>query len=248
MTRQSKPSKAKTNVELIYLSWKISGRWKGVFKSFDFVLAVIVCALSYHFWWYGKWWEQVISVVPNVLGFTLGGFAIFLGFGSEAFKQMLAAGDDIDESPYISVSASFLYFTVLQLAALLIAFVANAMHFETPAFLLPYKNKIYWLDVVGSAFGYFVFLYSLILALRAALRIFRLSRWYALFLAQTADAPTPKDPTPKDPTPKDPTPKDPTPKDTTPKETTPKDTTPKDTTPKDPAPKDETPKDSTPPE
>ena len=184
MARQPESSEIKTNVELIILSWKIAERWKGVFKSFDFYVAITVCSLSFHFWLYGKWWEQVIGVVPNVLGFTLGGFAIFLGFGSEAFKRMLAAGSDVDASPYISVSASFLYFTLLQVAALLIAFVANAMHFETPKILIGYKPFIRVIDVVGSGFGYFVFIYSIVLALRAALRIFRLSRWYAFFLAQ----------------------------------------------------------------
>lgn len=187
MTNGLQPPNAKTNVELIYLSWKISGRWRGALKSFDFILAAIVCGLSYHFWLYGKWWEQVISVIPNVLGFTLGGFAIFLGFGSESFKKMLAAGDDIDTSPYISVSASFLYFTVLQVTALLIAFVANSMHFDTPKCLLRYASYIRWFDIIGSGFGYFVFLYSIVLALRASLRIFRLSRWYALFLAKGTD-------------------------------------------------------------
>ncbi|MCH5372328.1 hypothetical protein KDN27_24580, partial [Escherichia fergusonii] len=72
---------------------------------------------------------------------------------------MLAAGDDVDASPYISVSASFLYFTLLQVAALLIAFVANAMHFETPKFLVAYKPWIAVVDAVGSGFGYFVFIY-----------------------------------------------------------------------------------------
>ena len=33
-------------------------------------------------------------------------------------------------------------------------------------------------DVVTSGAGYFLFLYSLILALRAVIRVFRLSRWY----------------------------------------------------------------------
>ncbi len=192
MTNDSDRSAAKTNVELIYLSWKISGRWKGTFKSFDFALAFIVCALSYHFWWYGRWWDQVISVIPNVLGFTLGGFAIFLGFGSESFKKMLAEGENVDASPYISVSASFLNFTIFQITALLIAFVANATHFDTPVLLLPYKSMIHWFDIGGSALGYFVFLYSLILALRAALRIFRLSRWYALFLANQKDGAPPE--------------------------------------------------------
>ncbi|MBF3381673.1 hypothetical protein [Burkholderia pseudomallei] len=192
MTSDSKRSAAKTNVQLICLSWGISGRWKGTFKSFDFVLALIVCVLSYHFWWYEKWWEQVISVIPSVLGFTLGGFAIFLGFGSESFKKMLAEGENIDASPYISVSASFLNFTIFQIAALLMAFVANATHFDTPKLLLPYKGVIRWLDIGGSAIGYFVFLYSLMLALRAALRIFRLSRWYALFLSSQDNEPPPK--------------------------------------------------------
>jgi hypothetical protein len=190
MTSDPDQSDAKTNVQLIYLSWTIAGRWKGTFKSFDFALALVVCAMCCHFWWHDKWWDQVIAVVPSVLGFTLGGFAIFLGFGSESFKKMLADGTDIDSSPYVSVSASFLYFTILQLAALLTAFIANATHFETPAYLMPYKTVINWLDIIGSGIGYFIFLYSQILALRAALRIFRLSRWYAIFLAKEDDKPS----------------------------------------------------------
>jgi hypothetical protein len=186
MNKAPTPSSPKTNVELIRLSWVISGRWKGVFMAFDFWLSIVVWLLTYHFWWYEKWWDQVISVIPSVLGFTLGGFAIFLGFGSESFKEMLAAGDDIDSSPYVSVSAAFLFFTIMQLAALLMAFIANSMHFATPTALLPYKGAIHTFDIIGSGFGYFIFLYSLALALRAALRIFRLSRWYALFLAQEA--------------------------------------------------------------
>jgi hypothetical protein len=134
------------------------------------------------------WWDQVISVLPNLLGFTLGGFAIFLGFGSESFKTMLADRDEL-KSPYISVSASFLVFVAFQVAALLYAFTAKALHFDLSLTAskmgveLPHIIKFAekWLlkcDPFASAMGYFLFIYSILFSLRASVRIFRLSRWY----------------------------------------------------------------------
>jgi hypothetical protein len=106
------------------MAWRITGGWRSTFRSGDFWITLGVTVLCFNFWRNDIWWDQVISVLPNLLGFTLGGFAIFLGFGSESFKTMLSDEDEL-KSPYVSVSAAFLMFVAFQVLALLYALVAK---------------------------------------------------------------------------------------------------------------------------
>jgi hypothetical protein len=186
-----------SNTKLLLMAWRITGGWSAAWRSGDFRVSIIVTLLCFKFWSDDLWWDQVISVLPNLLGFTLGGFAIFLGFGSESFKTMLSDDDEM-RSPYISVSASFLVFVLFQVMALLYAFVAKATHFNLAAAALKAKmdlppvvihvdNWLITLEPYASGLGYFLFVYSLIFTLRASMRIFRLSRWYHSLIVDEAE-------------------------------------------------------------
>lgn len=178
----TKPQRALKNFEVFGLAWRIAGGTKALLKGVDFKLALLLTAVCAPSWLSDGWWEQTLSVLPNLLGFTLGGFAIFLGFGSDQFQKEIADEEE-HKSLYLSVSAAFLLFVLFQVAALLYALVAKALWQPTPAilsfakpFFIGYGNYICW------GVGYFLFLYSIILSLRAAARIFRVSRWYNHFL------------------------------------------------------------------
>ncbi|WP_322880833.1 hypothetical protein [Pandoraea sputorum] len=174
-----------TNFALLRFAWKISGGWGEAFRSREFHIAVFVTVLCTHFWIECEWYEQVLSVMPNVLGFTLGGFAIFLGFGDERFKGLLAGKDDGDseESPYLGFAAAFVTFVFFQILSILYAIVAKSLSFPTPKFLYPIANYLHTGYIFSSFLGYFLFIYALTLALRATLRVFRLARWYDIFVA-----------------------------------------------------------------
>lgn len=176
-----------TNVKALHKAWKIAKGWRGLFFSLDFLLALIVWLLTSPYWLTNSWWNQVISVMPNILGFTLGGFAIFLGFGSDSFKKILVGRDHLKDSPYLSVSSAFLLFVTFQLMAILYALCAGALRIPPPDFLAPYTELLKWGRWVTDGLGYLLFIYSLALSLRAALRIFRLSRWYNDFLVEEDD-------------------------------------------------------------
>ena len=47
-----------------------------------------------------EWYENVINIIPSILGFALGGYAILVGFGDEKFLS-------IHESKYIFFSFYF---------------------------------------------------------------------------------------------------------------------------------------------
>lgn len=185
--------KAMTTLEVLAFAWASSGGFRAVLRSFDFRLALVVWLLAAPFWLGPKWPDQVIAVLPNLLGFTLGGFAIFLGFGSDDFKGAIATPDE-RTSPYLSVSAAFMLFVSFQIAALMWAIVANALFvWPIPLALLPWESWIQRGAKVGGGIGYFLFCYSVALILRAAVRIFRLSRWYNTYLnsARRRDAQQP---------------------------------------------------------
>lgn len=174
--------KALKNHQIIALAWEITGGFSALFKSADFWLTVLIWGLCIGKWTTSSWASNPISVLPNLLGFTLGGFAIFLGFGSESFKEQIADPDE-KQAPYMSVSAAFLMVVFVQVFSLLYALVGEALMVDTPGFLKcvepiikGYLNPIFW------GIGYFFFLYSIVLSLRAAMRIFRLSRWYNAFI------------------------------------------------------------------
>lgn len=74
--------------------WRAYGGWIALLKSPYFHAALVLLALTFHTWTAEDWWEDVTSVLPNLLGFTLGGFAIFIGFGDERFRALLAEPEE----------------------------------------------------------------------------------------------------------------------------------------------------------
>jgi hypothetical protein len=185
--------KAKTDLEIAKLAWENMGGTTALWRSFDFRFALAVCLLCWPAWLAPGWWESTISVLPSLLGFTLGGFAIFLGFGSDQFKGLIAREDET-KSEYLSVSSVFLFIVAVQVVGLLYAIICASLWIPTPALLslvipmLPYLNPIAWFV------GYFLYVLGIVLSLRAAIRIFRVSRWYNSFLVASSkeDADTQK--------------------------------------------------------
>jgi large-conductance mechanosensitive channel len=122
------------------------------------------------------------------LGFTLGGFALLLGFGDERFRSLLADKEkDEKSSIYTSLCATFVHFIVLQLLALIFAIITNALQFQVniPSYLLGFFHM---LTAISYAFGYGLFIYSLLSLLAATLAIFRAATWYETYQQKQKDA------------------------------------------------------------
>jgi len=115
---------------------------------------------------------QALNIFPNLLGFTLGGYALLIGFGDRGFHQMLS-GTDVREGISImqSVSATFVHFLLLQSAALMIAIFQSFVWNPAPLML----------------FGSILFIYALISVVALVMAIFRYSRWYGDYLSQIGD-------------------------------------------------------------
>lgn len=174
------------NYQIYTLAWRITGGFSGLVRGVDFALALAIWVACIPIWSEPKWWDQAISVLPNLLGFTLGGFAIFLGFGNDDFRDVIAEQDEM-RSPYLSVSAAFLVFVLAQILALFYAIAAMALYQPPPQWLAPLGGMLAFMTPVAWGIGYLAFIVSIMYALRAATRIFRISRWYNEFLVRARD-------------------------------------------------------------
>lgn len=186
--------------------WGAYGGWKALFCSPYLHISIILGFLTWNTWWNECWWETVIGIIPNLLGFTLGGFAIFISFGNEKFQSILATPDrenlskkdedgseskissNKNEKPtiYISLCATFVHFIIVQMFSLIYAILVKSMQFNIPiegfgcGFLF-YSNKFF------SFLGYTLFLYGLMAMIAATMHVLRIAYMFSAFQKSLQD-------------------------------------------------------------
>lgn len=149
--------------------WEVYGGYRSLMCSPYFHLSLVMFALTWPF--LGgrtdvEWYGLVIEISPDLLGFSLGGYAILLAFGNDDFLCALS-GDDADgPSPFMKMNVAFVNFIIFQVVALVSAVLSMVWEAST--------GPIAW-------FGYLVFLYSLLLAMAAVIAVFQLSDWFNTF-------------------------------------------------------------------
>jgi hypothetical protein len=159
--------------------WKIYGGWKDFIKSPYLHVAFL---FTFIFFPYGKkgseWWDLPIDVLPNLVGFSLGGYAIFLALGDDGFKKIIAGKDRLenteDASPYLHANTTFFHFIVTQISSLLISIFTKIM---TDAVRDEAGNIPMFLDVI-SFLNFSLFLYAITLTIGATVELYRLAGWY----------------------------------------------------------------------
>lgn len=159
--------------------WSAYGGWRAMCHSRYLHAALAITPFCWGSWSEPLWWDTVISVLPNLLGFTLGGFAIFVGFGDERFKASLAEPEDDPKQPtvYRQLCATFVHFIFVQVVALLLALVSKGMWFKAP---LP-EPLAAVLPAINAAWGaacYAVFLYAITSVIAIGLHVFRIATMY----------------------------------------------------------------------
>jgi len=171
--------------------WKAYGGWSAVFKSPYFHLSILLTCLSHSIWINPNWVEIPISVLPNIIGFSLGGYAIWLALGDDKFRASISIKSKEDkESPFMVVNSTFVHFIVLQIVSLLIALAYKAAPIQS----LPDAVKqwlarqiesieayVYAVQIFTGALGYLIFVYAIMSALAATMAIYRIAGWLDIY-------------------------------------------------------------------
>ncbi|NSL24925.1 hypothetical protein [Agrobacterium tumefaciens] len=176
----------------MFKQWKTLYRWlrryfhayggvAGVLGSPIFGVAVIVSALSYSIWLSPTWVDKVDSLIPSLLGFSLGTYAILFSLVSARLKGALRALKTGSGVTYLeSINATFFHFIMVQVVTLVWATLfKGSWFFDALNFFgrdADWVSSVKWWAYRGGAFGGFVLLtYSILLTIAAALAVYRLA-------------------------------------------------------------------------
>jgi hypothetical protein len=145
---------------IFYVYWKIYGGWKAMLFSPYFHFSVLIALIAYSLWSKSSEWSTIaLSAIPNILGFSIGAFAVILSFGQGALDRLKNPNEA--KSRYLSLIASFVHFIVIQALSLIVAMIGKT-----------------WTNCVIGFFGTLLCAYAVLLAVAASFRLFRLARVY----------------------------------------------------------------------
>lgn len=154
----------KLKSKTIRLYWKIYGGWKSLISSpYLWIAALLTLVMTPH--WLElddkltrPWSQLPLQILPNILGFSMGGMAIVLAFnGSSTFKALTQGGRD--NSYFIKMIAAFYHFILIQTIAILFGLICHVYS--------------WW---VLSFIGYFFMCYAILVALATASQLFNTAR------------------------------------------------------------------------
>lgn len=173
----------KYEAEVIVEYFYIYGGLKPLIRSASFLISIIATLISVKIWLTDEWWLIPISVLPNIIGFSIGGYAILVSFGDDKFKEGISGKDpgETDESPYMHFNASMVHAIITQIISVVLALLFKGVSFISYYEMSKSGGWHFLMYVPGIAVSfvcYFVFLYSLFLLIPMALNIFEVAKWY----------------------------------------------------------------------
>lgn len=161
--------------------WSAYGGFAALFTSAYFYAAIICALVSHEYWRSRPWWADAIAILPNILGFALGGYAVLLGFGDEKFRRAISGSTSTSKrSPYLVANAAFVHF-MLVLATALLGAVAFSYR---PLWLIRIMvsnlplELVTGIGLVMRGMGVTAFIYALILILPVTINLYRLAETY----------------------------------------------------------------------
>lgn len=161
--------------------WSSYGGTKALLGSPYLHVSVVLLAITSHYWIFGDWWEQPLVIIPSLLGFSLGGLALFVGFSEKEFQSLLATTKKDEKiSMLLGVCSKYIHFIVVQILSLFSAIVMKSLDFSYnwPPGLAAAVSGGY---IFFGGIGYLVFLYAISSMLAAAMSLFRVISWYQAY-------------------------------------------------------------------
>lgn len=168
--------------------WTWYGGFKAIYHSWYFRLACIIALLGYFISpFHTEWWDVFISIIPNLLGFSIGAYALVIGLGNEKFLLVITGSsvkDKASASPFLSVSATFIHFIIVQTIAIFLLLFSKALYIPMPVLIseLVHSSSVALATYNASKFtlhylAIFFAVYALLLVVSAALHMLTMTSW-----------------------------------------------------------------------
>lgn len=161
------------------------GGWRAILFSPIFNASIIVSLISYEAVVKYQWVQSVQSILPNLLGFSLGTYSVVFGIITPKLKTALKEVKNNDGITYFDeIGSTFFHYIFIQSITIIYSFVFSSnIFYEARMWLIDEDLLIYvWficsvriISLVLSFIGMTMLCYSILLVIAAALAVFRIS-------------------------------------------------------------------------
>ncbi|WP_152619658.1 hypothetical protein [Paramagnetospirillum magnetotacticum] len=164
--------------------WSNYGGTFAVVTSPYFHCALFLNILLWKRWLYQAWWEHTISIMPNIVGFTIGAYAILMAFGDDDFRRRISGKTTRDKnSPYMKINSTFKHFALVQITSIILALIGSTYQDKMPVSIWKDTLSIDDMHVISwsapfSFVSYWSFLYAIVSVVAATAGIFRVAGWF----------------------------------------------------------------------
>lgn len=179
--------------------WTDYGGWADFLKSPLFHFSFIVTLASYRVWLSTPWTDLPLSLLPNLLGFSLGAYALIFSLADEKLIAALNV-PTADGSPTLLrvINATFLHFILVQTTAIIFALTNKSTLLIDLVGILPLQTTTIsaiqlGMTATAGLVGYWLTMYAVVLLVGAAIAAYRLAimSGRAASIAQSQHTPPP---------------------------------------------------------
>lgn len=167
--------------------WNVYGGLHAIVESPYFAIAGLLMAITVVCSKFspGPAYEITFSVLPNILGFTLGGYVVMFSFGDSHFLSLLAGirpKETIKASPLVSYAARYMHFLVVQTVALSVAVVQKAVYENYSMLGMNTLQSVAF--YISNLILYVLLYYALALILATVVGIFKTAKRFDKFVSR----------------------------------------------------------------
>lgn len=123
--------------------------------------------------------NRILSIMPNILGFTLAGYVLLIGFGSDEFLEGITEQDDCDYSFFQHFSSIFAWSIIIQANTLLVSFILSFI--SDYNIISKHANIINFIVLMILLILSF---YSILLIIRLVLNVFHFSQLVQFYFTE----------------------------------------------------------------
>jgi len=123
--------------------------------------------------------ERILSVLPNILGFTLTGYVLIVGIGWSEFLDTITDQDDSGYSLFQQISSIFAWGTIIQSSTLIISYIISLI--RDIKISTQYANTIN--DIILLLIMFLSF-YSLFLVIKLVINVFHYGQLVQYFYTE----------------------------------------------------------------
>jgi hypothetical protein len=181
-TAPIKPSQAVVFSRFMRRYFHDYGGLAAVLGSPLFLASVLISGLSYRSWITNSWTSLVESVIPNLLGFSLGTYALLFSLISPRIRLALRTLKNQNDVRYLDeMNATFLHFIIVQIICFLWSFLYKQSLFydlsQIIANIAPSPWNLFpYMAAMGGFMGVSLLIYSVLLVIGSSLTVYRIAR------------------------------------------------------------------------